>query len=288
MKPEKYCKKIVKDSGSNFYYSFLFLPKRKRRAIYAVYAFSRTIDDIVDGESSLDEKERLLSFWRSEIDHCYGGSSDHPLTIELAYAARQFGIPKEYFIDHLNGVTQDMIQTRYATFEDLVKYCYRVASIVGLICLRIFEVKDTEKNREAAINLGLAFQMTNILRDVDADVDRDRIYLPEEDLLRFNLTEADILERKYSDEFVNLMSFEWDRVSQIFEKARIGFDRKAARKLLPAMIMADIYYQILLGIRDVNYDVFKNRVRVPSLKKIKFALKRWYSLSPLGRGPGLS
>lgn len=275
MTPEKYCKKIVKDSGSSFYYSFLCLPKRKRRAIYAVYAFSRIIDDVVDGDVGLPSKEKMISFWRSEVDACYGGSSEHPLTKELIYAVSEFDIPKEYLSELLQGVTQDMVQARYATFDDLKRYCYRVASIVGLICLKIFEVKDTIENREAAINLGFAFQVTNILRDVGADVDIDRIYLPEEDILKFNLTENDILEKKYSDDFRKLMEFEWKRADEFFERALTGFDKKASKKLLPAMIMADIYYKILQDIKKVDYNVFEHRVRVPNLGKVKFALKRW-------------
>lgn len=279
MKPEKYCKKIVKDSGSNFYYSFLFLPRRKRRAIYAVYAFSRVIDDIVDEVRELSAKERLLAFWRQEIDAAYRGGSNHPLTSELTHAVREFGIPKEYLTEHLNGVTQDMVQTRYATYDDLKRYCYRVASIVGLICLKIFEVEGSIDNMEAAINLGLAFQMTNILRDVSNDADRDRVYLPEEDLARFNLTISDILEKKYSESFVELMSYEWERAKSLFEKARSGFDKKAAKKLLPAIIMSDIYYKILLGIRDADYNVFEHRVRVPGAEKISMALKGWLRTS---------
>lgn len=274
MKPEKYCKKIVKDSGSNFYYSFFFLSKRKRRAIYAVYAFSRVIDDVVDDGVDLPSKERLISFWRSEINAVYDGYSEHPLTKELSFAVREFDIPKDYLVEHLNGVMQDMIQARYATYDDLKRYCYRVASIVGLICLKIFGVDDTIENREAAINLGLAFQLTNILRDVAVDADNDRIYLPEEDLMRFGLSGTDIIEGRYSNDFVKLMSFEWDRTNDLFERARAGFDKKAAGKLLPAMIMADIYYQILLKIRGVEYNVFENRVRIPGFDKVKIALKQ--------------
>lgn len=274
MEPEKYCKNIVKESGSNFYYSFFFLSRRKRRAIYAFYAFSRVIDDIVDEEAPIATKERMLSFWREELDKCYKGDSDHPLTKELIYAIRRFDIPKEYLIDLLNGVTQDMVQNRYATFDDLKQYCYRVASVVGLTCLKIFEVKGTEKNRDAAVNLGLAFQLTNILRDISDDADRDRLYLPVEDLLKFDLTETEILEKKYSANFARLMAFEWERANELFKKAHQGFDRKASRKLLPAMIMSDIYYRILQDIRAINYNVFEKRVKVPNLKKIFFALRR--------------
>ena len=278
MKPEKYCKKIVKGSGSNFYYAFFFLSKRKRRAIYAIYAFSRVIDDIVDEEPEMAAKERLLAFWRDEIDRCYEGSSEHPLTKELNYAVTTFGIPKEYMVDHLNGIMQDMVQTRYATFEDLVHYCYRVASIVGLICLKIFEVEDNGENHTAAVNLGLAFQTTNILRDVASDSERDRIYIPKEDLLRFHLTEDDILQKRYTDEFVKLMDFEWERANDFFNKALTGFDKKAARKLLPAMVMADIYYKILMEIRERHYNVFEEKIRVPNKEKLRMAIRRWWKM----------
>lgn len=275
MKPEKYCKKIVKESGSNFYYSFFFLSRPKRRAIYAIYAFSRVVDDIVDNDTDVAAKETHLAFWRSEIEACYGTGSRHPLTMELEYATRAFDIPKTYLVELLNGVTQDMVQNRYATFEDLEKYCYRVASVVGLICLKIFGVQDNEKNRSAADCLGKAFQLTNILRDVGADADWNRIYLPEEDMIRFKLTEADILDKKYSENFARLMAYEWERAENYFKKAHEGFDRDAAKKLLPALVMSDIYHEILLGIKKVNYDVFKNRVRVTNFNKLKFAMKRW-------------
>lgn len=274
MYSEKYCKDIVKKSGSSFYYSFFFLPRRKKKAMYAIYAFSRVIDDIVDGDSPLSSKERLLTFWRSEIDQCFSGTSEHPLTEELIYATKEFGIPKEYLLELLQGVTQDMVQNRYATFDDLKKYCYRVASVVGLICLKIFEVEDNEKNRRAAIDLGWAFQLTNILRDVSADVDINRIYLPEEDILRFGLTEEAILNKKYSKEFVGLMAFEWERARSFFDRAWLGFDRESSKKLLPAMIMAEIYYKILLRIKEIDYDVFKHRIKISTFKKIQLALKR--------------
>lgn len=264
---------MVKRSGSNFYYSFFFLPKRRRRAIYAVYAFSRQIDDIADEEGDIASKERLFSFWRSEVEAAYGSGSRHPLTEELLYAIREFKIPKEYLIGHLNGIMQDMVQTRYATFDDLKNYCYRVASLIGLICLKIFGVEDDERNSEAAAALGLAFQLTNILRDISTDADRDRIYIPMEDLSRFNLTEQDILEKRYSENFVNMMSFEWERAHDIFLQARSGFDKRARRKLLPAMVMAGIYYRILMKIRDAGFRVFDGKIGVSIWEKIWIVLK---------------
>lgn len=279
MKPEKYCKNIVKKSGSNFYYSFFFLPKKRRRAVYAVYAFSRMIDDVADEESDVSAKEKMFSFWRSEIDAAYGGTSEHPLTKELGLAAHEFQIPRDYFTGHLNGVMQDVIQKRYATFEDLRNYCYRVASLVGLICLKIFGVDSNERNKEAAIDLGLAFQLTNIMRDVGSDAERGRIYIPEEDLSRFNLTEKDILEGHFSDDFIRMMSFEWERTDEIFKKARAGFDERARKKLLPAMVMAGIYYRILLKIKEHGFNVFDEKVRVPAGEKMMIALRAF-----LGRG----
>ena len=275
MEPEKYCKKIVKESGSNFYYSFLFLPRRKRRAIYAIYAFSRIVDDIVDADTDIAFKEKQIIFWRTQIEECFRGKSEHPLTKELIYAVMEFDISEVYLTELINGVTQDMVQNRYATYTDLLKYCYRVASVVGLICMNIFEVDKSEGNLEAATNLGYAFQLTNILRDVGADADDDRIYLPEEDLLKFRVKENDILKKNYSTEFVYLMRFEWERADQMFGKALTGFEKDAERKLLPAMIMADIYYEILKRIKRADYNVFKEKIRVSNPEKIKMAIKRW-------------
>jgi len=279
MKSEQYCKKIVKDSASNFYYSFFFLKKRKKRAMYAIYAFSRVIDDIVDSEDTLEAKEakeKMISFWRDEIEKCYSKSSKHPLTEELIYATEEFDIPKEYLLGLLNGVVQDMHQNRYVTFEDLKKYCYGVASVVGLMCLKIFEVKDNKKNQEAAINLGYAFQMTNILRDVGVDADIDRIYLPEEDLNKFGLKEEDIINKRYSDNFKKMMEFEWQRAYDFYQKAWQGFDKDASKKLIAAMIMADIYFEILKRIKESDYNVFPRKIRVLNSQKANFAIKRWY------------
>lgn len=275
MNAEKYCNDIVRKSGSNFYYSFLFLKKRKRRAMYAVYAFSRVIDDIVDSDESSSSKEKLIGFWRTEIEKCYSSGSEHPLTKELRYATREFHIPKQYLLELLLGVMQDMIQQRYVTFDDLQKYCYRVASVVGLMCLKIFEAPDSEENRKAAINLGLAFQTTNILRDIAEDADNDRIYLPIEELIRFNLTEEDIINKKYSEDFRKFMQFQWDRSESYYKKAWSGFDKIAAKKLFPALIMSDIYHEILEKIKEIDYNVFKTRIRIPNLTKIKIAFKRW-------------
>jgi phytoene synthase len=233
------------------------------------------IDDIVDGDSGASAKERMLAFWRSEIDKGIDGGSSHPLTRELAFAVREFAIPKEHLSELMAGVMQDMAQKRYATFEDLLKYCYRVASIVGLTCLRIFDAEDTAEMRDAAINLGWAFQLTNILRDVAEDAACGRIYFPLEDMIKFGVTEEDILNKRFTSGFAGLMEFEWERANSFYGIALKNIGSKAAKKLLPALIMADIYFEILQRIRAAGYNVFAKRIRISNWKKLWFALKRF-------------
>src|SRR5579872_1054390 len=199
------CAEITRASSSNFYYAFMLLPAERRRALHAVYAFCRFIDDIADDESSSDARS-LLTRWREEVDRVYGGVPTRAISRALADSARHFNIPREHFEEIIAGVEMDLTRKRYAGFKELRLYCYRVASAVGLICIEIFGYTNPAA-RVYAERLGIAFQLTNILRDVKEDAARNRIYLPQDDLARFGVTEDEILRGVYSPNFVHLMEF---------------------------------------------------------------------------------
>jgi len=272
----RFCKRVAGKSGSNFYLSFFFLPKKKRRAIRAIYAFCRFVDDIADGEGSGDEKERMFLFVREEIEKAYSTPSSHPLTGELAYVAREFGIPKEYFIAHLDGARQDMVKARYETFADLKGYCFKVASVVGLILLKVFGVDREEMTEEVAVDLGLAFQLTNILRDVSEDAHMGRIYIPMEDMRRFDVTEEDILKGRYSGKIASLLVFEWERARDIFERAMRGI--RGETKLLPVMVMANTYYSLLMKMRGGSFNPFDERIFLSRIERAKAVFRAIWSL----------
>lgn len=266
---------ITKKSGSNFYYSFLFLPKVQRRAIYTVYAFCRLVDDAVDSRPSHSEATEELSKWRKELDRCYHGQPSHPLSRELLPIVRQFEIPQDYFQELLNGVEMDLIKNRYATFSELSEYCYRVASVIGLICIRIFGC-DTQTVREHAIHQGMAFQLTNILRDLATDAGRGRIYLPLDDLARFRYSEAELLSSTYNPAFVELMRFQAQRAKRYYEKAKAQIPREARRALVASEIMGAIYENLLDVIEERQYRVFDQRISLSPIRKAYLAVQVYF------------
>jgi 15-cis-phytoene synthase len=276
-----YCTAKTKASGSNFYYSFFFLPRFRREAMYTVYTFCHEVDDTVDAPPPGTNPQEQLSQWRQEIKAMYQGTPKHPVTISLAAHVRQLHIPEEYLQELVTGMEMDLTHTRYATFDNLYPYCYRVASIVGLICLKVFGTQDP-RAQEYAINLGVAFQLTNILRDVGADADRQRIYLPQEDLARFKYSEQHLLAKTYSAEFLELMKFEASRAHEFYNKAQAVYDtlsRSDRRSLLAAEIMRGVYFKILTRIETSNYTVFASRIRIPPALRILIALKSWLRTS---------
>ncbi len=267
---------ITKASNTSFYYSFSLLPKQKREAIHAVYAFCRYTDDIVD--EGLDETKKviLLRSWRRELGKALRAESTFPLLNQLAATARKFNIPVDHFYALIHGVEMDLSKKRYQTFDELKKYCYLVASSVGLMCRQIFGYKN-ESTREYAINLGIALQLTNILRDVKDDAKKGRIYLPLEDLRRFGVTEADILQNRYTQNFVHLMRFECNRASEYFDVAREALRDEDKHYFLAARIMWSIYAHTLKRIERSNYNVFKQRIAIPKPLKLLIAFRYWLS-----------
>jgi phytoene synthase len=259
---------------TNFYYSFLFLPRAKRRAIEAVYAFARRGDDIVDSGLPPAEATCQIALYRQTLDAVYaerGAASDDPELAALAESIRKFKIPRQPFDDLILGLEMDLAGTRYETFEDLSVYCYRVASTIGLIAIEIFGYTDL-RVRDYAVNLGKALQLVNILRDIQSDARRGRIYLPSADLKQFGVQPDELLSGVCQDAFIRLMEFESDRARHFFAVARQFLPPQDRRALIAAEIMAAIYWRLLGRIKKRGYNVFGERVRVPSAEKLWIAL----------------
>jgi len=267
---------ITKSSNTSFYYSFSLLPRQKREAIHAVYAFCRYTDDIVD--EGTDEHTRVVRLrrWRMELGRALRGTSPYVILNQLSATARKFNIPVDHFYDLIRGMEMDLSKTRYETFEELHRYCYLVASSVGLMCRQIFGYRN-DSTRDYAVNLGVALQLTNILRDIKEDAKRGRIYLPGEDLRRFGYTEEDLLACRYTPEFVNLMRFECDRASKYFDIARAALGNEDKRFFFAARIMWSIYAHTLRRIMRSNYNVFERRISVPGLLKVLITFRYWLS-----------
>lgn len=265
---------LVKKSRSSFYYSFQFLPKPKREAIYAVYALSRSVDDIADDPGDAAEKAQRLKAWHEELDRCYAGHPTHPVTVQLRECLNRYPIPQRYFEELLAGVEMDLTISRYPTFADLYRYCYRVASVIGLICIEIFGYTN-EITKEYAINLGLALQLTNILRDLKTDGERGRIYLPLEDLQRFGYSEEDLLHCRYTPEFFPLMHFAADRAREYFRRAAERLPPEDRKNMVAAEIMGRIYRETLEAIARRGYRVFEERIALSNARKLQLALVTW-------------
>jgi phytoene synthase len=270
----EYCSRLTRKSRSNFYYSFLFLGKEKRQAMYAVYAFCRSVDDVADGTAPTTAKQAGLEEWRRELNRCYKGKPTHPITVQLAQSIERFPIPKEYFEELLAGVEMDLTHNRYPTFRELYEYCYRVAGVVGLMCIEIFGYRNP-KAKDYAVNLGVALQLTNIMRDVRVDAERGRIYLPQEELARFGYGEEDLLRGVYNPAFVDLMRFCGRRVRQYFHSASQLLAAEDRRSLCAAEIMGTIYYHLLEAIEASGYRVFDRTITLPTRRKLWIALLTW-------------
>ena len=277
---------LVRKSRSSFYYSFLLLPRPKRDAIYAVYALCRAVDDIADDPGDVEAKAERLKGWREELDRCYAGRPTHPITRALRDCLNRYPIPKGYFEELIAGVEMDLTITRYRTFADLTRYCYRVASVVGLICIEIFGYRR-EATKEYAINLGLALQLTNILRDLKTDGRRGRIYLPQEDLERFGYREDDLLHCRYTPGFFPLMRFEADRARDYFRRAAESLPSEDRKSMVTAEIMGRIYRETLEMIARKEFRVFEDRIALSRARKIRLALMTWARTKFTVQGSGL-
>lgn len=274
---QSYCTAYTKKSGSNFYYSFFFLPKPKRDAMYTVYAFCKAVDSTVDEPPAGSRPKEELQRWRNELDAVYSGTPSSPIMISLAHHVKTLNIPKAYFEELIKGVEMDLFNNRYVTFDELSLYCYRVASVVGLICLHIFGVTSA-RAQDYAVALGMAFQMTNVLRDVGTDAAQGRIYLPLDDLRQYNYPEKSLLNQAYSPEFRMLMEHEASRALLYYKRADAALaalppaDRRA---LTVAEIMRGIYRRIFEDIQRSNYHVFRQRITLSTTRRVLIALGVW-------------
>ncbi len=274
MTPDQYCQDKAASSGSSFYYSFLFLPKEKRRAITALYAFCREVDDVVDECSDEQVARTTLAWWREQVGQIYGGKPQHPVAIALVPVVKQFNMAQEHLLEIIDGMEMDLDQPRYADFKSLQLYCYRVASVVGLLSVEIFGYKDRQTLKYAH-DLGIAFQLTNIIRDVGEDARRNRIYLPMDEMKQFNVTAADILNANETENFQKLMAFQIERAQHFYQQALLQLpdtDRKTQRT---GLIMSAIYRATLDEVIASGCHVLKERVSLTPLRKLWLAWTTW-------------
>ena len=275
MNPHDYCQDKAAKSGSSFYYSFMFLPAERRQAITALYAFCREVDDVVDECHDLTLAQTKLEWWRQEVGRVYSGTPTHPVGHALKDVLQRFRLPQEQLLEIIDGMAMDLSQTRYLDFKGLQLYCYRVASVVGLLAAEIFGYQDRQTLKYAH-DLGLAFQLTNIIRDVGEDARRGRIYLPIEDLQRFNVPAKDLLEARYSEQFRELMAFQAERAEKFYDQAFAqlpAVDRKAQR---PGLVMAAIYRTLLREIARDGFMVLDRRTSLTPLRKVWLAGSTWF------------
>jgi phytoene synthase len=268
-------KEIARKSRSSFYFAFNLLPHEKRDAMNTVYAFCRETDDLVDEGNEPEEiKYEKLRKWRIELEKALAGQSDYSLLNKLGKTISKFNIPIDPFFELLKGMEMDLQKKRYLSFDDLVTYCYRVASTVGLMSIEIFGYKH-KSARDFAVNLGIALQLTNILRDIKKDSAQGRIYLPQEDLAKFNYTEQDLFNQVYNANFIDLMEYETNRAEEYFKKATMNLDRDDKGTMFAARAMQHIYHKLLKKIIDADYNVYEKNIKVNKIEKAGIAIGVW-------------
>jgi phytoene synthase len=275
----RYCEHVAKTEAKNFYYSFLTLPPERKAAMCAIYAFMRYSDDVSDEAAAEQSKAEEMQQWRDALDKALGGEYGDSLILPAFHdTARKYNIPAHYFHELIDGTAMDLTQSRYETFEDLHLYCYRVASVVGFVCIHVWGFDPAGgKALQYAEACGLAFQLTNILRDVKEDAERARIYLPQEDLRRFGVTEAQLKAGDMTENVRALLKFEADRAAKFYAEAEHLLPLVSTDGRPTLTIMIRIYRGILTAIEQNRYDVFSQRARVSSPKKMAIVLRAWLS-----------
>jgi len=274
--PDQYCQQKAAASGSSFYYAFLFLPPARRRAITALYAFCREVDDVVDETQDAQLAATKLAWWRQEIGLLFDGKPQHPVSRALQPALAPYGITAARLNEIIDGVEMDLTQTRYLDFKGLERYCHLVAGVVGLLAAGIFGYRDP-RTLDYARALGIAFQLTNIIRDVGEDARRNRIYLPVEDLQRYGVSAADVLQARHSDAFRSLMAFQAARARDWYALALSALPEEDRRAQRPGLIMAAIYRRLLDEIERDGFQVLRQRTSLTPLRKLWVAWKTWLS-----------
>lgn len=274
MSPDEYCQQKATQSGSSFYYSFLFLPLERRRAITALYAFCREVDDVVDDTNDEAIARSKLSWWHQEVHAMLAGQPTHPVTRALQPHMSTYSLDGAHLLAIIDGMAMDLNQNRYLDFIALKKYCWHVAGAVGILSASIFGMKNTQ-TKEFAEKLGLALQMTNIIRDVGEDARKGRIYLPVNELQQFNVTASDILNNRHSKEFEALMQFQFNRTQALYDDALQSLpaeDRKAQRT---GLIMASIYRALLVEVQRDGFHVLSQRISLTPIRKLWLAWKTY-------------
>lgn len=275
MTPKQYCQEKAAKSGSSFYYSFMFLPKQKREAITALYAFCREVDDVVDECTELKVAQVKLAWWKDEIRNLYQNKAIHPVTKALEPVIKQYHLDEEHFLEIIDGMEMDLNFNRYEDFKQLQLYCYRVASVVGILSAQIFGFKN-RKTLKFAHDLGMAFQLTNIIRDVGEDARRNRIYIPLDELAKFNITEKDILRSRESEAVKKLLENQIERAETYYDKALNELPAEDKNSQRVGLIMMAIYRTLLREIKaDGAEKVMNARISLGTLRKLWIAFSTW-------------
>ncbi len=281
-----FCRRLTRQQAGNFYYSFLTLSRPKRDAMCVIYAWMRSLDDLADGALSLEAARDAIKKWTHQTHEAFQSvssfSASPQTTLWPAFreTVQCYAIPMNYFDEIAKGAFMDQEKNRYQTFEELYQYCYCVASVVGLVCLRVFGYTDPEAEQRGEW-LGIAFQLTNILRDVREDAERGRIYLPLEDLKKYGVTETDILKGQWSSSIQDLLRSFSDQTEEYYIKA-MPLTKLVSKDARPTLqIMTEIYHGILVQIRKLDFRVFEHRARVPTWKKLMIVVKNQQNLSAI-------
>ncbi len=276
MTPLEYCKQKAAQSGSSFTVSFIFLPKIQREAMTALYAFCREVDDVVDECTDFNVAQTKLNWWKTEVLNLYADTPQHPVTKALQPFVRQFNLAQEHFLEIIDGMEMDLKFNRYEDFKQLQLYCYRVASVVGLLSAQIFGFKN-RKTLKYAHDLGMAFQLTNIIRDVGEDARRGRIYLPLDELKKAKVTEEDILQSRESPAVKELMEYQIERAETYYDKALRELPPEDTKPQRVGLMMAAIYRTLLREIKaDSAEKVLNNKTSIPPLRKLMLAAKTYF------------
>ena len=274
-----YCQRVARERAKNFYIAFRTLPREKRRAIYAAYAYCRLCDDIADGDIPTERKRLALAEVRRDLDIALSGDADaaaalRPEFIALARAAETFSIPGEHFHRILEGVEDDLTKTRFADFAELRDYCCKVASAVGLVCIEVFGYEDP-RAADYAVDMGIALQLTNIIRDIREDAERDRIYIPQDEMARFGYSERDLMAGKVNDDFRRLARFQTERAREYYERSRPLFALLSADSRTCPRVLHAAYCAILKRVEASGYDVMSRRIGLSAGAKLAIAARLW-------------
>ncbi len=274
MSPDEYCQQKTVQSGSSFYYSFLFLPPERRRAITALYAFCREVDDTVDECTDESIARIKLAWWRTEVSNMYKGNATHPVMQALMPHLPIYQLQEQHMQAIIDGMEMDLDQTRYLDYPAMQRYCWHVASVVGILSASIFGYTKPE-TLQYAEKLGLAFQLTNIIRDVGEDARKGRIYLPINELQQFKVTAADLLNARHSENFEQLMRFQIARAQTVYDEAFALLPKEDRRAQRPGLMMAAIYRSLLGEIEHDGYHVLKQRISLTPIRKLWLAWKTY-------------